>query len=156
MKRERLLAMLLFSGAALLVWLGFAAFYAEPGTRSWLLVGGGVAGVLAAATVSAWLAPTLAAEAKSGAKLWRGAVLGAFVTFASYVLGVVILAVGTTVVALVVDPAYTAARAGEGTFLIAFVGLATAVTYLSPGFIIGGVAGAVFYRIAQSSQPPAT
>ena len=152
---ERNLAILLFVGAAVLAWIGFVMFVAQPETEIWLQIGVGVAGVTAATAVSAWLAPTLAAEARAGAKMWKGALLGACVTLASYALAAVLLGVGTTLVTIAVEPNYTVRRAGEGALLMVYMSFVGAITLLSPGFLLGGAAGAVFYRIIRTQEAPA-
>lgn len=152
---ERTLAILLFSGTAVLVWIGFLLFVAQPETEMWLQIGVGIAGVAATAGVSAWLAPTLTAEAKAGARMWKGALLGACVTLASYALAAVLLGVGTTLVAVAVESNYTVRRAGEGALLMAYMSFVGALTLLSPGFLLGGLAGALFYRIVRKQETPA-
>ncbi len=149
---ERSLAILLFSGVAVLIWIGFLVFVASPETGAWLQVGVGIAIMTATAFVSAWLAPTLTVEAQRGANLWKGAYLGAFIVFASYAIAAVLLAVGITLVATVGESGFTVRRAFESVLFIAYLGFAGAITILSPGLVLGAAAGALFYRITRSLQ----
>ena len=148
--RERVIAIILFSCAAVLVWIEFIFFIAHPtGTEPWLIIGAGIAGIISTIIVSSCAAPFMATEARSGTRAWKGALLGMFVIGASYWISALLLAIGTTVIEIIKEPCLRIQDAGDSILFNTYLIFLACITMLSPGFLFGGVAGALFYRLVR-------
>ena len=145
--QERVIATLLFSCAVVLIWIGFIIFVAQPGTERWMIIGAGITCIISIITVSSCAAPFMATEARSGTSAWKGALLGMFVTGASYWISALLLAVGTTVIEIIREPGLRIQDAGESIFFNTYFIYLASITLLGPGLLVGGAAGGLFYRI---------
>ena len=134
--RDRPLAAALFAGAGLPGWVAVAA--SVGGLSPLQAAGYALAGSVASGAAGALAGRVLAAEARAGASLWKGAALGVLVSA---------LGVGLAAVALALSAGVSRAVLGA----VAGVFGALLVPWL-PWLVPGAVAGVAVYRLRR--EPP--
>ena len=153
MNNDRKLAIRLFAGAAVLLWVLFSIIFLISSIDRSLsftlgLMGCGLVGILAAASVSAWMSPYMAREARAGASLWKGFGLGLFVTLGSYIISAVVIAVSFAVI----DSGGVEVISVNQIPFVMYAIFLGSITILSPGLLFGGISGVLFYRIVRSTN----
>ena len=137
MRRDRTLAALLFAAAGVPGGLAVASSFS--GLSPFYVIVAALGGALASGAAGALAGPALGAEARGGASLSKGAVLGALVA----ICGVVIASAAITLA-----PARFSASLPE-----AFVGMVGSLLVVSlPWMGFGAVAGLLFYSLARRAQ----
>jgi len=155
MNRNRIIAIILFSFAALIVWFTFLFIMAEEikTVDKILMVGGAISSVVSTSCIAYWLSPKIYETERTKKATSNAVSYGVAITFLSYLLGAIIFGIGSTIFGLLTDPNYTSvARAIEGALLTIIVGGLYAIIYMSPGLILGGLTGVFYNHIVRNKS----
>ena len=150
MNKNRIIAMLLFSSAAIIVWFTFLFIMADDSRElgKVFTVGGALASISGTCIITYFVSPKIYLNKR---KPFEAVVYGVAITFLSYLLGSILFGIGSTIFEIIVETNYTfGTRSIQGAMLTIIVGFLYCVIYMSPGFILGGLFGYVYYRIIKT------
>lgn len=148
MNRDRILAMMLFSISASIVWIVFLII--SEGTLRFNLysIGGFVAAVVAAGLSSLWLAKKIIEKGHLYAAFW-----GAIITLLSFLLGSVLFGVGFAIHDHFFGPhVIFAIESITDIFRYMLGGFIISVTLMSPGFLMGVATGVIYLKLIQRKE----
>lgn len=143
MNKNRLLGVLLFSVAGLIVWVGFLFFIGDFSfSFDSLTMGGGLLAVISAFGFSFFFYPGIEKNAARSSAYYVGFTYGVIITLLSYLFGAVFFGIlfswGETVSSIL-----------ETISMMIFFCL----IFLSPGFLLGGLTGILTCYMIKRSEP---
>lgn len=153
MDKNRVIAMIMFSFSAAIVWGLFIMFMSQGDTDKLLIIGGLISAVVAASIISYWLSPKIYKAAEERRRNSFAASYGMVIIFLSYLLGSIVFGFGSTIFALIIESSYNLnIQSIQGLILTIIVGFLTSITYMSPGFLLGAATGMAYLEVVECRE----
>ncbi|RNC83012.1 MAG: hypothetical protein ED557_09830 [Balneola sp.] len=153
--KKRLLSVVLFTFSALIVW-GLFVFFMY-GREFWggdpFILGGLLSALSASLIVSYKISPRIYNYQSLESRLSLPFGLGVLITLLSYLLGSVLFGISFSLFEMLEGSGFILDKqAIQGAFLLIIVGFLYCITFMSPGFILGGIVGILVFRLTREKE----
>ena len=147
MNKNRIIGITLFSCSSLIIWYSFILFWDGEfqSLGSSFTVSGAIASLIATSFITFFISPKIYS---SKVDSFEAAIYGIAIIFFSYLLGSILFGIGNSLTGIITDyDNILSTESIKSTLLIIAVGFGYCVTFMSPGFILGGLTGVFYSRV---------